>query len=143
MSLRSHAPIDTIVFRYIWSHIEPATAILCACLVTYRPLFANLHLRLPSILSRGKLGSTTRTSWSDSKTGTTSNSSSNGVATGNELEGQTLSDHHPLGYLQIHQSGVGKDRLKSELPAKRQDSEGTIESDITARPADREMSWHC
>ncbi|KAG7009144.1 ubiquitin carboxyl-terminal hydrolase 2 [Physcia stellaris] len=30
--------VDTIVCEYVWSLIEPATAILCACVVTYRPL---------------------------------------------------------------------------------------------------------
>lgn len=36
---------------YLWSQIEPATAILCACLVTYRPLFANISFSLPSRLT--------------------------------------------------------------------------------------------
>lgn len=34
----------------MWSQIEPSVAILCACFVTYRPLFRNL--RLPSYFSR-------------------------------------------------------------------------------------------
>lgn len=34
----------------MWSQIEPSAAILCACFVTYRPLFRNL--RLPSYFSR-------------------------------------------------------------------------------------------
>ncbi|KAL8788911.1 MAG: hypothetical protein Q9213_001434 [Squamulea squamosa] len=35
---------------YMWSQIEPSAAILCACFVTYRPLFRDLHIR--SIFSR-------------------------------------------------------------------------------------------
>ncbi|KAL8687040.1 MAG: hypothetical protein Q9218_006677, partial [Villophora microphyllina] len=35
---------------YMWSQIEPSAAILCACFVTYRPLFRNLHIR--SVFSR-------------------------------------------------------------------------------------------
>ena len=31
---------DTFVNTYIWSQIEPTTAIICACLTTCRPLFA-------------------------------------------------------------------------------------------------------
>ncbi|KAL8851633.1 MAG: hypothetical protein Q9221_003470 [Calogaya cf. arnoldii] len=38
---------------YMWSQIEPSAAILCACFVTYRPLFRNL--RLPSYFSRKSL----------------------------------------------------------------------------------------
>lgn len=29
----------------MWSQIEPSAAILCACLVTYRPLFRDLRVR--------------------------------------------------------------------------------------------------
>ncbi|KAL8853024.1 MAG: hypothetical protein Q9221_002054, partial [Calogaya cf. arnoldii] len=29
---------------YMWSQIEPSAAILCACFVTYRPLFRNLRI---------------------------------------------------------------------------------------------------
>ena len=31
--------IGTMSLEYAWSQIEPAAAILCACIVTYRPLF--------------------------------------------------------------------------------------------------------
>ena len=37
---------------YIWSQIEPSTAILCACITTYRPLFENLNLKSLLLLSR-------------------------------------------------------------------------------------------
>ena len=37
--------------EYIWSQIEPAAAILCGCLVTYRPLFANFDFSFPKRLS--------------------------------------------------------------------------------------------
>ena len=29
----------------MWSQIEPSAAILCACFVTYRPLFRDINLR--------------------------------------------------------------------------------------------------
>ncbi|KAL8994967.1 MAG: hypothetical protein Q9169_005208 [Polycauliona sp. 2 TL-2023] len=47
---------------YVWSQIEPSAAILCACFVTYRPLFRNL--RLPSYLSR-KSGVSNQSNQSD------------------------------------------------------------------------------
>lgn len=43
--------IDTVVTPYIWSQIEPTTAIICACLTTYRPLFKGLNLRSLSQLT--------------------------------------------------------------------------------------------
>lgn len=36
---------------YIWSQVEPTTAIICACITTYRPLFRGLSLRPISNLS--------------------------------------------------------------------------------------------
>ncbi|MCJ1263179.1 hypothetical protein MMC22_003049 [Lobaria immixta] len=44
----------TILNTYLWSHIEPATAILCACLMTYRPLFADMGLKLQSVFGASK-----------------------------------------------------------------------------------------
>ena len=38
--------------EYHRSQIEPATAILCACLVTLRPLFVNLNLNRAHLSSR-------------------------------------------------------------------------------------------
>ena len=46
--------VDTILNTYLWSHIEPATAILCACLMTYRPLFADMGLKLQSLFGASK-----------------------------------------------------------------------------------------
>ncbi|KAL8903239.1 MAG: hypothetical protein Q9207_004050 [Kuettlingeria erythrocarpa] len=46
--------------EYLWSQIEPATAIICACAVTYRPLFRktspSIPKKLSSILSFGRRG---------------------------------------------------------------------------------------
>ncbi|MCJ1463094.1 hypothetical protein MMC07_001699 [Pseudocyphellaria aurata] len=39
---------------YLWSHLEPATAIWCACLVTYRPLFRDLCSRFQRIFGSSK-----------------------------------------------------------------------------------------
>ncbi|KAL2043877.1 hypothetical protein N7G274_003397 [Stereocaulon virgatum] len=41
----------TAAAEYIWCHIEPATAILCACIVTYRPLFSSINLDFSMISS--------------------------------------------------------------------------------------------
>lgn len=46
--------VDTFLNTYLWSHIEPATAIWCACLMTYRPLFADISLKLWSVFDRSK-----------------------------------------------------------------------------------------
>lgn len=55
--------------EYAWSQIEPATAIFCACIVTYRPLFHNFHInlsKLSGILSYGRHDSTsTDDDWTD------------------------------------------------------------------------------
>ncbi|KAL9611406.1 MAG: hypothetical protein Q9167_003947 [Letrouitia subvulpina] len=38
--------------EYAWSQIEPAIAIICGCVVTYKPLFTNLHiLRVQKLFS--------------------------------------------------------------------------------------------
>ena len=41
----------TFANTYIWSQLEPAIAVLCACLVTYKPLFANINLSFPKLSS--------------------------------------------------------------------------------------------
>ena len=42
-----------MVSPYIWSQVEPTTALICACMITYRPLFANLNLpRVNPFISR-------------------------------------------------------------------------------------------
>ena len=35
--------------EYLWSQVEPATAILCACIITYRPLFTNINIDLSNV----------------------------------------------------------------------------------------------
>ncbi|KAL8676437.1 MAG: hypothetical protein Q9186_007043 [Xanthomendoza sp. 1 TL-2023] len=49
---------------YMWSQIEPATALVCACIPTYRPLFVWLNTSVLSGLSfsRSRLGSSRRKS---------------------------------------------------------------------------------
>lgn len=39
---------------YMWSQLEPTMAVVCACLTTYRPLFAGMHLKFRNTFSRGK-----------------------------------------------------------------------------------------
>jgi len=48
----------TMAAEYLWTQVEPATAILCACVVTYRPLFTNLNSNIFKLSSLfGKSGS--------------------------------------------------------------------------------------
>ena len=58
--------------EYLWTQIEPATAIICACVVTYRPLFTNLNLNLSKFSgffsrSRSELSSPTSNDEKDSQ----------------------------------------------------------------------------
>ncbi|KAL9041149.1 MAG: hypothetical protein Q9214_004209, partial [Letrouitia sp. 1 TL-2023] len=55
----------TMLNEYLWSQIEPAVAILCGCLVTYRPLFRNMMLSLPKQLQRFSHSSQTGSSSED------------------------------------------------------------------------------
>ena len=45
---------DSLTTPYMWSQLEPTMAVVCACLTTYRPLFAGLHLKFLSTFSRNK-----------------------------------------------------------------------------------------
>ena len=45
---------DSLTTPYIWSQLEPTMAVVCACLTTYRPLFAGIHLNFLSTFSRNK-----------------------------------------------------------------------------------------
>ena len=45
---------DSLTTPYMWSQLEATMAVVCACLTTYRPLFAGLHLKFLSTFSRGK-----------------------------------------------------------------------------------------
>ena len=47
--------IDSGASTYMWSQIEPSAAILCACFITYRPLFRDVSLR--SIFSKSSASS--------------------------------------------------------------------------------------
>ena len=50
----SHRLTDSFLTTYLWSHVEPATAILCACITTYRPLVISIKESLQSKFSRSK-----------------------------------------------------------------------------------------
>ena len=49
--MSSNGKIDSFTTEYVWSQIEPATAIICACLVTYRPLFKDLKTGFSKLFS--------------------------------------------------------------------------------------------
>lgn len=42
---------DTILTFHMWSQIEPIMAIVCACITTFRPLFAGIDLKLMTYLN--------------------------------------------------------------------------------------------
>ncbi|KAL8806417.1 MAG: hypothetical protein Q9182_001332 [Xanthomendoza sp. 2 TL-2023] len=60
----TNAVADKAVNLYMWSQIEPATALVCACIPTYRPLFVWLNTSVLSGLSfsRSRVGSSGRKS---------------------------------------------------------------------------------
>ena len=45
--------------EYLWTQVEPATAILCACIINYRPLFTNINidLSISGLFSKGNVES--------------------------------------------------------------------------------------
>ena len=49
-SLADGEPVSFIT-EYMWSEVEAATAIICACMVTYRPLFVNISHSFSKVLS--------------------------------------------------------------------------------------------
>jgi len=40
-----------MVMQHVWSHVEPATAIICVCVSTYRPLFEDWMNRTAKVSS--------------------------------------------------------------------------------------------
>lgn len=59
---------DTMATEYEWSQIEPATAIFCACIVTYGPLLpvlGNLLPRASKLVSRPSQDSPILEHWTD------------------------------------------------------------------------------
>lgn len=77
----TNAPsLDSFVTPYVFAQVEPSTAVLCACLVTYRPLFRDLNLSfLKSLMQSIRLGS--------SKNNTSLDSDSSASNTDNPWEG--------------------------------------------------------
>lgn len=49
-SLADGEPVSLIT-EYVWTEVEAATAIICACLVTYRPLFINISQSVSKVWS--------------------------------------------------------------------------------------------
>ena len=63
--------------EYIWTDVEAATAIICACMVTYRPLVVNISQSLSkasSLFSKGGSVSkrATQDDWNDLEEATAS-----------------------------------------------------------------------
>ena len=54
----SYGKADSFTTEYLWSQIEPATAILCACMVTYRPLFKEVKGGFSRLFSTNSWSST-------------------------------------------------------------------------------------
>ena len=50
--------LDSFVTPYVFAQVEPSTAVLCACLITYRPLFKDLNLKfLKTLMPTSRRGS--------------------------------------------------------------------------------------
>ena len=49
---------DSFTVEYLWSQVEPATAIICACMVTYRPLFKDVKIGFSRLFSTHSRSST-------------------------------------------------------------------------------------
>ena len=90
--------VDTFLNTYLWSHIEPATAIWCACLMTYRPLFADIGLKLSSVFGGSKLAPSNelepvKSKKNDDNTGFDSDA---GPSLGQNLSGQQSDEDRDL-----------------------------------------------
>ena len=61
--------------EYAWSQIEPATAILCASIITYRPIFSKIKKDILTLSNKFSPDSTNRESeghWTDMENSKTS-----------------------------------------------------------------------
>lgn len=90
--------IDTFIKMYLWSHIEPATAIWCACLMTYRPLFVDIGSGLRSVFGGSKQTLSNKKKLFHSKT--------NNNSTGSDSDslpslGQNLRGKESAGYREL------------------------------------------
>ncbi|MCJ1467562.1 hypothetical protein MMC07_006187 [Pseudocyphellaria aurata] len=92
----------TFLSTYLWSHIEPATAIWCACLMTYRPLFAGMGLWLQTKFGGRKPSSSNQKMVFNSKT---SNSSSRSGSNAWASLGPNLRGKESTGYKDISANG--------------------------------------
>lgn len=73
----SHVCLDTFIYPYLWSHVEPATAIWCACIMTYRPLLVEVRKNFLGVFSRGRPTSSESRTWYHSKVGADGDRSTN------------------------------------------------------------------
>ncbi|MCJ1468579.1 hypothetical protein MMC07_007208 [Pseudocyphellaria aurata] len=101
LSIRSINDDDlsyTILNTYLWSHVEPATAIGCACLMTYGPLFSGVSPRLQSFIGGSKQNRFTKRliniKLGSSSTGSDSEASQ---SLGRTMHGQEPADYSDLG----------------------------------------------
>ncbi len=87
---------------YLWSHIEPATAIWCACIMTYRPLFACLNTKYHSFRSR-------QSNLSNNQTNTLSDNIDDGGTRRPSTIRNLLSGEESAGYKDLYvKAGKGK-----------------------------------
>ena len=49
LKLLTNCVLVSFVTEYGWSQAEPALAIICACIITYRPLFTNVIVNLSKV----------------------------------------------------------------------------------------------
>lgn len=99
--------LDTILNTYLWSHVEPATAIACACLMTYGPLFAGVSPRLQSFIGGSKQNLFTKR-LINIKLGSSSTGSDSEAS---QSLGRTMHGQEPADY-----GGGGGDLLGAKIP---------------------------
>lgn len=92
---------------YIWSHVEPATAIWCACIMTYRPLIVGLKNSLQSSFNK-KDQSLQKDTSSASESKPTSHESNNCTAT-QWPNGQGLGSQELLTYPNLNRKATNNE----------------------------------
>lgn len=97
----------------MWTDVEAATAIICACMVTYRPLFVNISQSLSKIPSLSKVSSLFSKGSSVFKRSTQENWKDLEEATDSQLQWPIGKDLHGRDVLRLQDlnAKATKDRL--------------------------------
>lgn len=105
---------DTFLNTYLWSHIEPATAIWCACLMTYRPLFVDISSKLRGFFDGNKQNPANKRSFSSKTTNSSTGFDSDAWPSPSENPGGQES----AGYRDLHARGAKGNLHVVDFPMK-------------------------